>query len=96
MMIELVRNGLHARSQEPISVYYKNDLVGDYFADIIIDNRVILELKAAEIVVEEHGFQLINYLKSTEIKVRFLLNFGKKPEIRMKIFTNDRKEIIDR
>ena len=63
----------------------------DYYADIVVDDKIIIELKAAESVVGEHEFQLINYLKATEMEVGLLLNFGKKPEVRRKIFTNDRK-----
>lgn len=92
MMIELSKNGLPARCQQPVKVYYKGDVVGDYYADIIVDDTIILELKAAEGVAEEHECQLINYLKATNIEIGLLLNFGKKPEIRRKIFTNDRKE----
>jgi GxxExxY protein len=92
MMIELSREGLHAKSQVPIEVQYKGELVGDYFADIVVDDLVILELKAAEKVVEEHELQLINYLRATEIEIGLLLNFGKKPEVRREIFTNDRKK----
>lgn len=94
MMIELAKNKLQAKNQQPIKVYYKNELVGDYFADIIVQDCIILELKAAEAVVEEHECQLINYLKATNIEIGLLLNFGKKPELRRKIFTNDRKDII--
>ncbi|MFH0991002.1 MAG: GxxExxY protein [bacterium] len=96
LMIELAKNGLPAKNQQPVKVYYKSELVGDYYADIIIDEKVILELKAAEAVIEEHECQLINYLKATNIEIGLLLNFGKKPEIRRKIFTNDRKEIEHR
>ncbi len=96
MMIELSKSGLRAVSQQPIEVFYKTELVGDYFADIIVDGAIILELKAAETVVEEHEVQLINYLKATDIEVGLLLNFGKKPEVRRKIFTNDRKIAVPR
>jgi GxxExxY protein len=89
----LGRNGLQVQSQVPVKVHYKGEEVGDYYADIIVNDLVILELKAAEAVVEEHELQLINYLKATEMEVGLLLNFGKKPEVRRKIFTNDRKEI---
>jgi GxxExxY protein len=68
-------------------------LVGDYFADIIVESIVILELKVVETVAEEHELQLINYLKATDIEVGLLLNFGKKPEFKRKIFTNDKKKI---
>ena len=64
-------------------------MVGDYFADIIVDNNVIVELKAAEGLREEHNIQLINYLKATDKEVGLLLNFGKTPEFKRAIFTND-------
>jgi GxxExxY protein len=88
---ELKIFGLHCERQKKIAVYYKNTLIGEYYADIIVEDKIILELKAAEAICEEHEFQLINYLKATNIEVGLLLNFGKKPEIRRKIFTNDRK-----
>lgn len=88
LVYELQNNGLYVEAQKQIKVNYKDKIVGEYFADIIVENSVILELKAAEAVVEEHEFQLINYLKATEIEVGLLLNFGKKPEIRRKVFTN--------
>lgn len=91
MVKELVADGLQLKSQFPIKVHYKGDEVGDYFADIVVNDLVVLELKASESVVEEHELQLINYLKATEMEVGLLLNFGKKPEVRRKIFTNDRK-----
>lgn len=92
LMIELRNSGLRATCQEPIKVYYKRELVGDYYADIIVNSSVILELKAADFIIEEHEFQIINYLRATEIEVGLLLNFGKKPEMRRKVFTNDRKK----
>lgn len=89
LKIELERNGLSVEKQKPIAVYYKDHLVGEYFADLIVENKVILELKTAETICEEHEYQLINYLKATEIEVGLLLNFGKKPQVRRKIFTNN-------
>jgi GxxExxY protein len=62
--------------------------VGDYFADLIVNEKVIVELKAAEGLCDEHECQLINYLKATDIEVGLLLNFGKKPELRRKVFSN--------
>jgi GxxExxY protein len=88
LKIELESKGLFVEKQKPIGVYYKGHLVGEYFADLIVENKVILELKAAETLCEEHEYQLINYLKATEIEVGLLLNFGKKPQINRKIFTN--------
>jgi len=93
MLIELQKAGLKALKQVPVKVFYDNYNVGDYFADIIVEDSVILELKAVEFLVEGHELQLINYLKATEIEVGLLLNFGKNPEFRRKIFTNDRKKI---
>jgi GxxExxY protein len=66
-------------------------LVGEYFADLIIEEKVILELKAAEMISPSHEMQLQNYLKATEIEVGLLLNFGHKPEFKRKVFTNARK-----
>ncbi len=88
-LIELHNAGLFVQAQKQIKVFYNKSVVGEYYADIIVNDCVILELKAAEAVVEEHEFQLINYLKATDIEVGLLLNFGKKPEIRRKIFTNE-------
>jgi GxxExxY protein len=91
LMIELSREGLKAEKQKPIKVFYHDMMVGEYFADIIVADKVILELKAAEAIVPEHEFQLLNYLKATQIEIGLLCNFGKRPEIRRKILTNDRK-----
>jgi len=88
---ELISCKLSCERQKKIDVFYKGKLVGEYYADIITEDKVIIELKAAETICEEHEFQLIFYLKATNIEVGLLLNFGKKPEIRRKIFTNDRK-----
>ncbi len=88
LKIELENLELFVERQEPISVYYNDVLVGEYFADLIVNGKVIIELKAAECLMKEHELQLINYLKATDIEVGLLLNFGKKPEIRRKIFTN--------
>jgi GxxExxY protein len=85
---ELEKMGFKVDKQKPITVYYDNSIVGEYFADLIVENKVIVELKAAEVLIEEHELQLINYLKATEVEVGLLLNFGKKPEIRRKIFSN--------
>ena len=75
---ELEKAGFNVERQKPINVYYETELVGEYFADLLVENKVIIELKAAETICEEHENQLINYLKATEIEVGLLLNFGKK------------------
>jgi GxxExxY protein len=91
LYLEMMNQGLNCKKQVPITVFYHGNAVGDYYADIIVENEIILELKAVEILIEEHEIQLINYLKATRMEVGLLLNFGKKPEIKRKIFTNDRK-----
>ncbi|MFN3488490.1 MAG: GxxExxY protein [Emticicia sp.] len=93
LFIELRGLGLKCETQKQIKVNYEGYEVGIYYPDIIVNDLLILELKAAESVVEEHELQLINYLKATEIEIGLLLNFGKKPEIRRKIFTNDKKKL---
>jgi GxxExxY protein len=80
LFFELQSRGFHAETQKKISVFYKGQLVGDYFADIVVNETVILELKACDYIVEEFEFQLINYLRSTHCEVGLLLNFGKEPE----------------
>jgi len=96
MLIELPGMGLECKSQFPVKVYYESFQVGDYYADIIVNDCVIIENKATELLVEENEFQLINYLKATNIEVGLLLNFGKRPEFKRKIFTNDRKKLEHR
>jgi GxxExxY protein len=90
--LEMINHGLSCRKQVPITVFYQGIAVGDYYADIIVEDKIILELKAAETLAEEHELQLINYLKATRMEIGLLLNFGKEPQIRRKILTNDRKK----
>jgi GxxExxY protein len=94
MLIELKKSGMQVETQKHIKVYYNYFEIGDYYADIIVNDSVILELKAAVMLVQEHESQLINYLKATRIEVGLLLNFGKQPEFRRKVFANERKKIF--
>lgn len=91
MMIELKSLNLNCEKQKQIKVFYKNENVGEYYADIIVEDKVIIELKAAEGIIDEHEHQLLNYLKATEIEVGLLLNFGKKPQFKRQIFENSFK-----
>ncbi len=93
LKIELQRHGLRVQQQKHIKVHYEGLEVGDYFADLLVEDLVIIELKAAEGICEEHEAQLLNYLKATDVEVGLLFNFGKNPEFRRKIFTNDKKRI---
>ena len=94
MMIELKSLGLDCEKQKPISVFYKHLNVGEYFADIIVENKVIIELKASEGIIEEHEAQLLNYLKATDIEVGLLFNFGKQPQFKRQIFENEYKKSV--
>ena len=75
LLVELRRRGLKAESQVPITVKYKDEVVGEYFADIVVEGQVILELKAVEQLQKIHEAQLLNYLKATGYKVGLLINF---------------------
>ena len=91
LKFELEKAGFQVERQKPINVYYETELVGEYYADLLVENKVIIELKASVAMCEEHENQLINYLKATEVEVGLLLNFGKKPEIKRKAFSNSNK-----
>ena len=91
LAIELSKNGFDVVRQMAIDVFYDGDLVGEYYADLVINKSIVLEIKAIETLHPRHANQLVNYLKATEIEVGLLLNFGEKPEVVRKIFTNDRK-----
>jgi GxxExxY protein len=93
MRIELTRMGLKVEQQKNIRVNYEGMEIGDYYADLLVNDCVIIELKAAESLCEEHEAQLINYLKATSIEVGLLMNFGKKAEFKRKIFTNENKSL---
>lgn len=91
MAIELRKLGLNVAQEARIPVYYDDVLVGEYFADLLVADVVIVELKAVKGLLEEHQAQLLNYLKATPYEVGLLLNFGPKPEIKRKAFDNTRK-----
>jgi len=91
LLVELNKEGLKSRSQVPIKVYYDEFEVGHYIADLIVNDIVIIELKAAESICEEHEAQLINYLRATEMEVGILLNFGKRAEFKRKVFSSEFK-----
>jgi len=87
LVVEMETMGLEVRQQHPISVYYQSQTVGEYFADLLVNNSVILELKVAEQLRTEHVAQLTNYLKATEMELGLLLNFGKDPQFKRVVFS---------
>jgi GxxExxY protein len=76
LLVEFRSMGLNAKDQVPINVHYKGEIVGEYFADIVVEDTVILELKAVEYLEKVHEAQLLNYLKATKYKVGLLVNFA--------------------
>jgi len=86
MMIKLPQKGLEVVQQVPINVYFEDKLVGEYFADILVNNKVIFEFKAVSALSKAHEVQLVNYLKATGIKVGLVINFGEKLKIVRRVF----------
>ena len=86
MVIELAKRGIKADSEKPIKVFYEGRIVGDYVSDLVVDDKVILELKAVKELNDIHEVQLVNYLKATGIEVGLLINFGPSVKIRRKVF----------
>ena len=91
LAIEMESRGISSIAQSPIRVHYEGQMVGEYFCDLIAENKVIIEIKAAKHIVPGHEAQLLNYLKATDKEVGLLLNFGPKPEVRRKAFSNTLK-----
>lgn len=91
MYLELTKRGFSCRAQQPINVYYEGSVVGEYIADLLVNDKIILELKAVSSLSEDHEKQLINYLKATKIELGLLLNFGERSQVKRKIFTNNQK-----
>ena len=81
LIIELKENNLLAENQKKLNVFYKDQVVGEYFADIVVEDKIILELKVCNQLSNIHKAQLINYLKSTGLKIGYLINFGSKSKL---------------
>ena len=84
LRIELEKQGLKVRQQEPINVTYDGQVVGEYYADPWVDERIVIELKAAQSLVKQHEVQLVNYLTATNINSGLLLNFGSSMQVKRK------------
>jgi GxxExxY protein len=93
LVIALHQAGLGANRQIPLSVWFRGHKVGEFRADVLVENRVLLELKSARSLDPAHEAQLLHYLKSTEVEVGMLLNFGARPQFRRLLFDNERKKI---
>lgn len=91
LVVELQDLGLRVEQQMPIKVYYRGHSVGNYVADVVVERKVLVEIKAVEHLTDAHRAQLLNYLHSTPLEVGLLLNFGHRPEVVRRILTNDRK-----
>lgn len=91
MMIEFEKESIPAVSQSPINVIYDSQVIGENYADILVDDKIIVEIKANRALSEDHQAQLLNYLRATDIEVGLLLNFGPKPQVRRKAFDDSRK-----
>jgi len=93
MQIALDERGVHAQRQVPVPVWFHGKRIGDFRADMLVEGKVILELKTARAIDLAHQAQLMHYLKATQIEVGLLLNFGEHPAFRRIVFSNERKKI---
>ena len=93
LAIILTEMELRVQQQARIVVYFGGKEIGEYFADLLVDNVVIVEIKAVSRWLPEHEAQLLNYLRATPYEVGLLLNFGPKPDFRRKVFDNSRKSV---
>ena len=91
MYFDLKSLGYKVAAQKQIKVYFKKQLVGEYYSDLLVEDKVIVELKATQLLMNIHVAQIMNYLKATPIEVGILLNFGEEPDFKRIIYTNDRK-----
>ena len=92
LTIELIKAGFQVHQQKSISVWYGDEIVGEYFTDLIVDDFINIEIKSVKKIGQEHEAQLLNYLKATPYEVGLLLNFGPKPEHKRRAIENNRKE----
>ncbi|MGA9896966.1 MAG: GxxExxY protein [Terriglobales bacterium] len=93
LMIALRESGLEVQSQVPVPVWFRQHKVGEFRADILVEKIVLLELKSVRVLEPSHEAQLLHYLKSTDVEIGLLLNFGSRPQFRRLLFDNERKKI---
>ncbi len=95
MLFELKELGLACERQRSIAVHYKGMTVGQYTMDLVVEDKVVLEMKTQPNLTEAHEAQLLHYLRATNIEVGMVLNFGTEPKFCRKVFTNNRKKLSD-
>ncbi|PYT01075.1 MAG: GxxExxY protein [Acidobacteria bacterium] len=91
MILELVGDGLTIETEKPIAVYYGSNVVGTFSADLVVEEKLMLELKATEVLHPSHEAQLTNYLRATDVELGLLFNFGREPQFKRKYFSNGNK-----
>ena len=96
LAIELRERGLKAQQQYPIKVFYKRAVVGNYYADIVVEDKVLLELKAEESIAPKHKVQIQNYLKASQLELGLIFNFGPQPSFKRRVFQNIPPQKLDK
>lgn len=91
LALELKDASFLVQPQAPIDVYYRGEVMGKHFVDLLVKNSIIVEIKAVEYLVLEHEAQLLHYLRATHIELGFLVRFGPKPQVKRKIFQTTRR-----
>lgn len=94
LQLALIAKGLSVEAEVPIAVRFRGKVVGDFRADLMVNNCILLELKAAEKIAVAHEAQMLNYLRSTTLELGLVLNFGPKPQVRRLVFENARKRAL--
>lgn len=93
LAIGLIEAGIRVGQQVRIPVYFRGQQVGDFRCDLMVEDKVILEIKAVKAIIPEHHAQALNYLRATEVEVALILNFGEKPDFKRLVFENARKKL---
>jgi len=93
LVIGLKGHGMSCKQQAPIPVWFRGKQIGTYDADVVVNGLILIELKACKALEPAHEAQLLHYLRSTQIEVGLLLNFGPRPQVRRLVFDNERKKI---
>jgi GxxExxY protein len=96
LFLELTAKGMQVEQQKPIQVIYHQQVIGEYFADLVVNSKVIVEIKVAKMLAQEHEAQLLNYLKATCFEVGLLLNFGPQAQRKRKVYSNELKPNLQR